>query len=216
VKQQTGLDIPMTEPRWLSRFTDSSRQAAQYRKGRVLLAGDAAHIHMPAGGPGISTGLNDASNLAWRLAAVLRGHHDETWLEDYGTERHAAGEKVLQHTRAQTALMTPAPHTQPLRELLAELLSVPEARRFIARRVQGIDTRYGNSPNPLEGAWMPEPIDLSAGRFVLIAHAFDNRWGARLEVRPGDRPMLIRPDGFVAWAGEGDPTGAVAHWLGKP
>lgn len=104
-----------------------------------------------------------------------------------------------------------------LRGLLGEVLTVPEARRFIARRVQGADTRYGDDPNPLVGCWMPAPIDLRRGRFVLLLPStihFDNAWADRLEVRTGPQPLLIRPDGFVAWAGDGDLRYAVAHWLG--
>ncbi|WP_224369518.1 FAD-dependent monooxygenase [Hyalangium versicolor] len=218
LRRSFGFDIPVSEPRWLSRFTNAARQAATYRKGRVLLAGDAAHIHLPAGGPGIGTGLGDAGNLAWRLSAVLGGHHPDTLLDGYHEERHPAGARVLQHTQAQSALMTPGPHLPALRGLLGELLRVPEARRFVSRRVQGLDNHYGDDPNPLVGQWMPTPIDLRRGRFVLLlpsSLAFENEWGERLEVRPGEQPLLIRPDGFVAWAGDGDIRTAVSRWLGR-
>lgn len=193
-------------------------QAASYRKGRVLLAGDAAHIHLPAGGPGISTGLQDAANLGWRLAAVLGGHQPEALLDGYDEERHAAGARVLQHTQAQAALMAPQPHTPALRGLLGELFQVPEARRFIARRVQAVDTRYGVDPNPLVGAWMPFRVDLRRNRFVLLTPSpseLRNHWGERLEVRGAEQWMLIRPDGHVAWAGDGDPRDALNRWLGR-
>jgi len=216
VRRSFGIDIPMAEPRWLSRFTDASRQAATYRAGRVLLAGDAAHVHLPAGGPGISTGLHDAANLAWRLSAVLGGHQPDAWLDGYGEERHPAGARVLAQTQAQAALMTKAANVQALRGLLGELFEVPEARRFIARRVQGADTRYGADPDPRVGRWMPTPLDLRRGRFVLLATDFRNDWGDRLEVRRAEQPMLVRPDGYVAWAGDGDVRAAVARWLGTP
>ncbi len=219
MRRTFGIDIPMSEPRWLSRFTDAARLAAAYRNGRVLLAGDAAHVHLPAGGPGISTGLGDAANLAWRLSAVLSGRHRDSLLDGYHEERHPAGARVLQHTQAQSALMMPNPNVPALRALLGELLTVPEARRFIARRVQGADTRYGDDPNPLVGRWMPAPIDLRRGRFVLLLPPgleFDNEWPDELEVRPGVQPLLVRPDGFVAWAGDGDLRSNVAGWLGTP
>src|SRR5258708_7798972 len=101
----TGRDLPIGGPRWASRFTDSSRQAAHYRAGRVLLAGDAAHIHLPAGGPGLNTGLLDAVNLGWKLAAEVRGWAPPRLLDSYHTERHAEGERGLLHTRAQGALI---------------------------------------------------------------------------------------------------------------
>ena len=105
IRRVNGRDLPISGTRWVSRFTDSSRQAARYRAGRVLLAGDAAHIHLPAGGPGLNTGLQDAVNLGWKLAAEIRGWAPPGLLDTYHAERHAEGERVLLHTRAQGALM---------------------------------------------------------------------------------------------------------------
>lgn len=220
LRRTTGLDIPVAEPRWLSRFTDASRQAARYRDGRVFLAGDAAHIHLPAGGPGISTGLLDAANLAWRLGAVLAGHQPEVWLDGYHDERHPAGAQVIQHTRAQGALFARTHYVLALRQLLGELFEIPEARRFVARRVQGMDARYGADPNPLVGRFMPQPVALHDARFVLLAPRdlrVENVWGPRLELRVSEGPaMLLRPDGFVAWAGDGSLQEALSAWLGTP
>src|SRR4030095_546013 len=143
VQRTTGQEIPITEARWLSRCTDSSRQAEQYRKGRILLAGDAAHVQLPAGGPGLSTGLNDAVNLGWKLAAHIQGWGAADLLDSYHVERHAAGARMLMHTRAQGALLGGAgAHTPALRELFGELMQDPHTLRRLVDLLQGNDVWY--------------------------------------------------------------------------
>ncbi len=210
LRKSYGLELPISEARWLSRFTDASRQATTYRAGRVFLAGDAAHTHLPAGGPGIATGFHDATNLAWKLAAVLRDPSRDALLDSYTTERHPAGALVLQHTLAQGALMVPSPHVAALRAVLGELFRKPEAARFLIDRVQGGDVRYGAGSHPFVGRWMPFPVAQPKARAVLLdgtAKGELSDWaGGRVEVRraevPGADGLLIRADGFVAWAAD--------------
>src|SRR5262245_2669105 len=167
VRRTTGRDVPMTEARWLSRFTDASRQADAYRKGRVLLAGDAAHIQLPAGGPGLSTGLNDAANLGWKLSGQIQGWAPPGLLDSYHAERHPVGARVLMHTRAQSALFAPAVHTPALRELFGELMQDDQTLRHIVDLLQGNDVRYPMSEDhdahPLVGGWAPELTVVARG-----------------------------------------------------
>src|SRR5262245_61531649 len=160
VQRTTGRRLRITEARWLSRFTDASRQAERYRKGRVLLAGDAAHVKLPAGGPGLSTGLNDAANLGWNLAAQLHGWAPAALLDSYDTERHAAGQRMLMHTRAQGALIGGSGELTPaLRELVGELMRDPHTLRRLVDLLQGNDVRYpmGDeiAEHPITGKWAP-------------------------------------------------------------
>ncbi|WP_030722417.1 FAD-dependent monooxygenase [Streptomyces griseus] len=155
-----GTDFGMQSPRWVSRFGDAARQAAQYRKGGVLLAGDAAHIHFPAGGQGLNTGVQDAVNLGWKLASVIRGLAPESLLDSYHTERHAVGERVLQNTRAQAALTRPGAQTDALRDVFGSLLVFDEVNRHLRGMLTGLDIRYrvGGS-HPLAGRRVPD-VDL--------------------------------------------------------
>jgi 2-polyprenyl-6-methoxyphenol hydroxylase-like FAD-dependent oxidoreductase len=236
VERVHGSRIRMTEARWLSRFTDSSRQAEQYRSGRVFLAGDAAHVHMPAGGPGLSTGFNDAANLGWKLAGAVQGWASPTLLDSYHAERHPAGARVLLHTRAQTALMAPSAHTEALRQVMAELCRIPGVEQHLVAMLQGSDVVYdlGQEPgDPLVGRWAPdlEEIDLRAGRGLLVGAAGGDwarqaaGWADRvaaIEIAPGRMApdaLLVRPDGHVAWAstaGPGDLPTALRRWFGEP
>ncbi len=157
-----GTDFGMRGPRWLSRFGNATRQAETYRRGRVLLAGDAAHMHFPAGGPGLNVGVQDATNLGWKLAAVLRGTATDGLLDSYHGERHPVGAELLLNTRAQTALMTAyAPEGQALRGLLGEFIAtVPEFSRTLAERMSGLSVVYppaeGASAHPLTGRRAPD------------------------------------------------------------
>jgi 2-polyprenyl-6-methoxyphenol hydroxylase-like FAD-dependent oxidoreductase len=242
VRRTYGRDVPMSEPRWLSRFTDASRQAQQYRVGRVLLAGDAAHIHLPAGGPGITTGLLDATNLGWKLAAEVRGWASPTLLDTYHSERHPVGRRVIMHTRAQSVLMGPGEHVAAMRELFTELLRNDQTLRHIVDLLQQTDTHYemdGRTlPLPdrhsLVGRWVPSltiataegtkrvPELMHRARGVLLELAgrkalreIASGWSQRIDVVPARcaestnsaDALLIRPDGYVAWAaapGESD------------
>jgi hypothetical protein len=168
VRRTTGQDIPITEVRWLSRFTDASREAEQYRKGRILLAGDAAHVQLPAGGPGLSTGLADAVNLGWKLAAHIQGWGPADLLDSYHVERHAAGARMWMHTRAQGALLASGGETAALREVFAELMQEPIVLRRLVDLLQGNDVRYAmtedaDDAHPLAGRWAPD-LTLSTER----------------------------------------------------
>jgi 2-polyprenyl-6-methoxyphenol hydroxylase-like FAD-dependent oxidoreductase len=230
IRRVNGSDLPIGGTRWVSRFTDSSRQADRYRAGRVLLAGDAAHIHLPAGGPGLNTGLLDAVNLGWKLAAEVRGWAPPGLLDSYHTERHADGERVLLHTRAQGALVGAATdgRVAALREVLRQLLQYEQPLRHLVSLMYGLDTRYDtgtDNPSPIAGQWAPDlALSTPAGastvaellrppRGVLLDLTTDGSlagyghgWGDRVNVvtaqcaEPPAAALLIRPDGYIAWA----------------
>ncbi|KQW87482.1 hypothetical protein ASC94_29380 [Massilia sp. Root418] len=142
-RRVAGRDMQMSDALWLSRFSDETRLAAQYRKGRVLLAGDAAHIHMPAGGQGMNVGMQDAFNLGWKLASVVQGRADESLLDSYGSERRAVGQQLLVNTMAQTALLTAFDtRGQALRQLMNGLLRDPATNRALALEVSGFGIAY--------------------------------------------------------------------------
>ncbi|MFJ9721216.1 FAD-dependent monooxygenase [Streptomyces sp. NPDC101209] len=154
----TGEDISAGTPRWIGRFTDATRQAATYRKGRVFLAGDAAHIHLPIGGQGMSAGVQDAVNLGWKLALAVKGRAPEGLLDSYHDERHPVGARVLVNTLTQRSLYLTGEAMQPLRELFAELTVLPEVRRHLIGMVTGLDIRYDmpdGGDHPLLGRRLP-------------------------------------------------------------
>jgi 2-polyprenyl-6-methoxyphenol hydroxylase-like FAD-dependent oxidoreductase len=229
VRRVAGIDLAMDQPRWLSRFTDAARQADRYRAGRVLLAGDAAHIQLPAGGPGMSTALQDVVNLGWKLAAQVKGWAPPGLLDTYHAERHPAGERMLSFTRAQGVLLSPGEHVTALRELMGELLTHEQTLRYVVDRLLGLDIRYDldadrASAHPLEGGWAPDlPLRADGGatrlatlmhgaRPVLLDLTADGRlqaaaagWTDRVQttVARSDEPLdgiLVRPDGYVGWA----------------
>jgi len=155
-----GTDYGVHSPLWISRFTDMCRQAASYRKGRVLLAGDAAHVHGPQGGQGLNTGVQDAVNLGWKLAQVVKGTSPEDLLDTYHAERHPVGARVLQNTMAQVALMRIDERSQALRDAMLDLLGMDEPRRLIAGMISGLDIHYDlGEGHPLLGRRMPD-LDL--------------------------------------------------------
>ncbi len=155
-----GTDFGVHSPTWLSRFTDATRQAASYREGRVLLAGDAAHVHSPTGGLGIGLGVQDAVNLGWKLGQVVRGVSGEELLDTYHAERHPAGARALKYTMAQSLFQKADPRLEALRDLLDEMLSVPGAGTPIAALITGLDVAYDLGPgHPLLGRRMPD-LDL--------------------------------------------------------
>lgn len=156
-----GTDFGVHSPTWLSRFTDMTRQAASYCKGRVLLAGDAAHVHPPQGGQGLNTGVQDAVNLGWKLAQVARGISAPDLLETYHAERHPVAARVLSNTMAQVALSRPDERQRALKQAVTELLAMDEPRRRIAGMLCGLDIRYdfGDETlagHPLVGRRMPD------------------------------------------------------------
>ena len=152
-----GTDFGLRRANWISRFTDMSRQATDYRKGRVFVAGDAAHVHPPQGGQGMQTGIQDAVNLGWKLAQVVHGISPDTLLDTYHAERHPVGARVLQNTMAQVAIGGPGDRHQALRDTLAELLAMDEPRRRIAGMLSGLDIHYDlGDGHPLLGRRMPD------------------------------------------------------------
>ncbi|MGH8995566.1 MAG: FAD-dependent monooxygenase [Acidimicrobiales bacterium] len=155
-----GTDFGVHSPNWISRFTDMSRQAASYREGRVLLAGDAAHVHPPHGGQGLNTGVQDSVNLGWKLAQVVKGTSTESLLDTYHAERHPVGARVLHNTMAQIALTSPDDRHQALRETMAELLGMDDPRKHFAAMLTGLAIHYDlGVGHPLIGRRMPD-LDL--------------------------------------------------------
>ena len=155
-----GTDYGIHSPSYISRFTDATRQAASYRKGRILLAGDAAHIHSPVGGQGLNMGVQDAVNLGWKLAQVVKGISPDSLLDTYHAERHPVGARVLRGTMAQVALMRPDDRIEALRDIVSELLSMEEPNKKFAARMTGLDIYYDFGPgHPLLGRRMPD-LDL--------------------------------------------------------
>ncbi len=156
-----GTDFGIHTPTWLSRFTDATRQAAAYRRGRVLLAGDAAHIHSPAGGQGIGLGVQDAVNLGWKLAQVVKGISPDDLLDTYHAERHPVAARVLKHTMAQSVVQRSDVRIEALRDTLEELLGLEEPRKQIAGLLSGLDVVYDlGEGHPLLGRRMPD-LDLT-------------------------------------------------------
>jgi len=153
----TGEDIHAGRADWVGSFTDATRQVTEYRRGRVLLAGDAAHIHLPAGGQGLSAGVQDAANLGWKLAAEVAGRAPAGLLDTYHTERHPVGARLLMNTRAQGMLYVGGPELDPLRDLMTELIACDQVKRHLAGMVSGLDIRYdmGEGNHPLLGRRLP-------------------------------------------------------------
>jgi bifunctional hydroxylase/dehydrase len=245
----TGEDISGGGADWVSSFTDATRQASEYRRGRVLLVGDAAHIHLPAGGQGLSTGVQDAVNLGWKLAAAVRGRAPAGLLDTYHGERHPVGARLLMNTRAQGTVFLGGPESQPLRDLFAELIGLDTVKRHLAGVVSHLDVRYdlGDSGHPLVGRRLPpRALDTGAGEVrtpellhpaqgVLLDLADDSvlreaaaGWKDRVTVVTGtpQKPdsfggaaaLLVRPDGYVAWAdtGTAELSATLHRWFGSP
>lgn len=243
-----GTDFGVHSPTWISRFSDATRQAASYRDGRVLLAGDSAHIHFPAGGQGIGLGIQDAVNIGWKLAQVVRGVSPESLLDTYHAERHPAVARVLRQTMVMGVLQREEPRIAAVSELMDELLTMPDVRRHLAGLLSGLDVRLDlGEGHPLLGRRIPD-LDLETAEgpvrvFELLHEARPvlldlggqidvGRWGrVRLVTARCDGPwelpvvgevsppsaVLVRPDGHVAWVGEGSDAGledALSFWFG--
>jgi 2-polyprenyl-6-methoxyphenol hydroxylase-like FAD-dependent oxidoreductase len=236
-----GTDFGAHNPTSISRFTDMTRQAAAYRAGRVLLAGDSAHVHYPAGGQGLSLGVQDAMNLGWKLAQVVDGTSPESLLDTYHAERHPVAARALRYTMAQTALQRRDERTKALVEVVSEVAVMDEPRKLLAGLVSGLDIRYDlGEGHPLLGRRMPDldlvtaegPLRvfelLHGAKAVLLnlgeAGGFDIvPWADRVQMIDAEyagewelpvlgavaapTAVLVRPDGYVAWVGEGTDAG---------
>jgi FAD binding domain-containing protein/aromatic ring hydroxylase-like protein len=244
-----GKDYGVHSPHWISSFTDMTRQAVAYRSGRVLLAGDAAHVHAPVGGQGLNIGVQDAVNLGWKLAQVVKGSSSVSLLDTYHAERHPVAARVLQTTMAQRAVSANDERTVALRGILAELLRLDEPRKRIAGMMSGLDLHYDlGEGHPLLGRRMPD-LDLVTANgplrvFTLLHHArpvllnlaepggfvtpradrvqlinarYTGVWELPvLGAVAAPAAVLIRPDGYVAWVGDGTDTGlrdALTTWF---
>ncbi|RMI31468.1 FAD-dependent monooxygenase [Nocardia stercoris] len=183
-KRLTGVDISHADPVWVSAFGDAARLVTEYRRGRVLLAGDAAHVHLPAGGQGMNTSIQDSVNLGWKLGAVLRGTAPPSLLDTYHAERHAVGRRLLANTRAQSLFVLGGAEVAPLRELLGELVEYAEVERLLAGRVSGLDIRYdvGGGTFPLLGARLPPLALRRDGREVTSAELLRTGRGVLLDL----------------------------------
>lgn len=231
-----GTDFGIHAPRWLSRFGDGTRQAERYRVGRVLLAGDAAHVHPPMGGQGLNLGVQDAFNLGWKLAAEIAGWAPQGLLDTYERERHPVAADVLDNTRAQMELVSLEPGAQAVRRLLSELMDFEEVNRRLTEKIIATGIRYDlGDGHELLGRRLPDmPLKqgrlyelLREGRGLLLdrtGRLSVSGWADRIDhvVDGSDRldvpAVLLRPDGHVAWAGE-DPSGLaerLPRWFGAP
>src|SRR3954447_18884638 len=246
-------DFGVHDPTWISRFTDMTRQAATYRAGRVLLAGDAAHVHYPVGGQGLSLGVQDAMNLGWKLAQVVNGTCQESLLDTYHAERHPVAARALRYTMAQTALQRHDERIKAVVEVVSEVASLDEPRRRLAGLISGLDIQYDlGEGHPLLGRRMPD-LDLTTGdgalrvfallhdarplllelgrpgdfdlapwadRVQMVDASYQGEWELPvLGVVSAPTAVLIRPDGYVAWVGDGTHHGladALTTWFGPP
>jgi rifampicin monooxygenase len=229
-----GTDFGAHSPRWLSRFGDATRQAERYRVGRVLLAGDAAHIHPPTGGQGLNLGVQDAFNLGWKLAAAVNGWAPEGLLDSYHAERHPVGARVLDNTRAQITLLGTDPGATALRELFSKLMDFEEVNRYVTGIITAVGVRYDfGEGHELLGRRMRD-VKLKQGRLYELMHGgrgllLDQTgrlsvagWVDRVDhVGDGSEELdvpavLLRPDGHVAWVGEDqqDLLGQLPKWFG--
>ncbi|MEU0789178.1 FAD-dependent monooxygenase [Amycolatopsis sp. NPDC005961] len=232
-----GRHVKLRSPRWLTRFGDAARLATHYREGRVLLAGDAAHIHPPAGAIGVNVALDDAFNLGWKLAATVRGTAPEGLLDTYHAERHTAGARILANTRAQVAL-DEAPD-EPLADLMRRVAAHPAGNRALAEIITGLDACYEPGGHPWLGRLAPDvPLVVGAtethlaallhpgGAVLLDLTGAFGAWSSAVEVVTASSPstsdidaVLLRPDGHAAWvgtSGAGDEglAEAVRRWVG--
>lgn len=238
LRHVSGTDVEITGVFAATRFTDNARQAVNYRRGRVLLAGDAAHVHSPFGGQGMNLGLGDAFNLGWKLASVIKGWTPEELLDTYTAERHPIGVWALEWTRAQVALMRPEPHARAMGEITKELIDTRAGATYFAKRIAGVWQRYDLGPgHALVGGSAPDlAFDdgtrlgayLQPGRAALFSFenhsvpGVDEQERYRLiRAKCADPPpapaLFIRPDGFTAWAGDAGRQGLDAvfsKWLG--
>ncbi len=244
LRRVSGTDVTLRAVHAASTYTDRARQATTYRKGRVLLAGDAAHIHSPLGGQGLNTGLSDAMNLGWKLAATIKGWAPDGLLDTYTAERHPPGAWALEWTRAQVAIMRPDPHARAIANVIRDLIETREGTSYFVEKISGVSLRYDlPGDHALIGRSVPDlefedgtrvGMLLEDGKGLLLELAGNDelavlgkRWPGRLKYvaakakdGKGLAAVLVRPDGFVAWAAdsESDLSGleeAMGRWFGR-
>ncbi|PZV34536.1 FAD-dependent monooxygenase [Mesorhizobium kowhaii] len=245
LRRVSGADVTLTALQSATTWTDRAYQATAYRRGRVLLAGDAAHIHSPLGGQGLNLGLGDAMNLGWKLVSTIRGDAPVGLLDSYLNERHPVGAQVLDWSRAQVALMRPSRSSRALEAIIRDLIDTRDGATYFAERVWGVSLRYDlGGDHPLVGRSAPD-FELADGtklgelvrngRGLLLdfdppfpLQAFAGRWSGRINYVAGDAKdrlglsaVLVRPDGFVAWAADAAPdldeaAQAASRWFGEP
>ena len=245
LRRLSGTDVTLSDVHLASSFTDRAMQTTTYRRGRVLLAGDAAHIHSPLGGQGLNLGIGDAMNLGWKLAAAVHGQAPDGLVDTYTRERHPIGARVLDWSRAQVAVMRPESHARAVRELIGDLMSTRDGTTYVFERLSGLSIRYDlGSDRPLVGRNAPDlrltdgtrlgdllgdgrgvALDFSAERSL---HDSAMGWARRIRyvAGPADNDLgsgavLVRPDGIIAWAGDRDPDReaferAAGRWFGSP
>lgn len=226
LRHVSGTDVTLKAVHVASSYTDRARQATTYRKGRVLLAGDAAHIHSPLGGQGLNTGLSDAMNLGWKLAATIRGWAPNNLLDSYTEERHPAGAWALDWTRAQVAIMRPDPHAHAIAHVIRDLIDTRDGTSYFVEKISGMSLRYDlHGDHPLIGRSAPDLefddgtrlgallhdgtgllVDLTGGTDIA---ELIRSWAGRVKYvasiakdAQGLASFLVRPDGFVAWAAD--------------
>ncbi len=238
VKQQlrvfAGTDFGVHSPRWLSRFGDATRLVESYRRGRVLLAGDAAHIHPPTGGQGLNLGIQDAFNLGWKLAGEVNGWAPEGLLDSYHAERHPVAADVLDNTRAQMQLMSAEPGPQAVRRLMSQLMDFEDVNRYLIEKITAIGIRYDFGEGPALLGRRLRDIGLQRGRLYGLMHKgrgllLDQTgrlsvtgWADRIDHIVDTSPeldvpaVLLRPDGHVAWIGDdqADLATRIGKWFG--
>jgi 2-polyprenyl-6-methoxyphenol hydroxylase-like FAD-dependent oxidoreductase len=244
LRRVSNTDVTICALHAVTTWTDRARQATTYRNGRVLLAGDAAHIHSPLGGQGLNLGLGDAMNLGWKLAATIQEKAPEGLLDSYQTERHPLGAQVLDWSRAQVAIMRPSPSTRALNAIMRDLMDTHDGATYMAARVWGVFTHYDlGGGHPLAGHSVPNfefEDGATAGELMRNGQAmlldfestaslktWATEYGDRIKYvserakeQFGLSAALIRPDGMIAWASENDPDygelqNAAGHWLMK-
>jgi 2-polyprenyl-6-methoxyphenol hydroxylase-like FAD-dependent oxidoreductase len=245
LRRVSGTDVTLKALHVATSYTDRARQATTYRNGRVLLAGDAAHIHSPLGGQGLNTGLGDAMNLGWKLAATIKGWAPDDLLDTYTAERHPIGAWALNWTRAQVAIMRPDPHAQAIASVIRDLINTKDGTSYFVEKISGILLRYAlPGDHPLIGRSAPDfefedgsrlgPL-LQDGTGLLLdltgkeeLSTLSQRWPGRLKYArahakdsKGLAALLLRPDGFVAWAQDTDLNlvaleETIRRWFGSP
>ena len=245
LRRVSGTDVTLSTLHVATSYTDRARQATTYRKGRALLAGDAAHIHSPLGGQGLNTGLGDAMNLGWKLAATIKGWAPDNLLDTYTEERHPIGAWAVNWTRSQVAIMRPEPHARAIAGVIRDLINTKDGTSYFIEKISGILQRYDlPGDHPLIGRSAPDlefedgsrlgPL-LHDGTGLLLDFAankelstLSRKWAGRVKyvaARPKDSKdltaLLIRPDGFVAWATDSDPNlttleETMHRWSGNP